>query len=903
LELKAHASIIAVKSTSPQTADLGQLRRIATELEARLARISGSESVDVFGDPGEEVLVEIRPDVLAALGLSTGAVARQIEQSEAQHPAGTLRDNDKELLVDVATEIDSLQRLERVEIQYGPMGRTTRLANIADIQRAIVDPPATLALVDDVPAVVLGTLIRDDVRIDLWADRLQSELKLFREQLPSGVEVDVLFLQSSYVERSLVALLRNLTIGTLAVVVVVFFLLGWRSTIVVGSALPLAALMVLSGMRLLGIPIHQMSITGLVIALGLLIDNAIVIVEEVRSRIWNGLSPSRAIVEAIRHLALPLFGSTMTTTLAFAPIAMLPGPPGEYVGAIAVSVILAINASFLLAMSIVPALTALVQGPTGHRTLLSYGISSRLMRRLYERSLLFVFRFPLLGIVAAALIPLLGFVAGRSLPEQFFPPAERDQIHVEVEMPVGTSLAETRATAQAIGNVVADHQQVRRVHWFLGNSAPTFFYNVMPRRRNAPFYGQALIDLHDDARPSNVIQDLQTQLDESFAGCRVLVRQLEQGPPFDAPVEVRIRGPDLATLQQLGGRVRLLLSETHDVIHTRSDLEETLPNLAVRVEDAEVRAAGLTSLELTRQLYTALAGAKAGSLIEAGEKLPIRVRAGDQGRMNIAQVAALELPNLVPLGPPRPPDSAAEGAAPVVALAELELSSEVGSISRINGERVNEVKAYLTAGTLPSKVVSEFGRRFAQSDFELPTGYAIEYGGESAKRDEAVGNLLADAVVLFSLILVTLVLAFRSFRIAAIIAAVGGLAIGLGLASLWCFGYPIGFMAIIGTMGLVGVAINDAIVVMAAIRSDAAARAGDWSAMKSVINGCTRHVLATSLTTMAGFTPLLLAGGGFWPPLAVTIAGGIAGATLLALYFVPCSYLLFMCRQPKIVPV
>jgi multidrug efflux pump subunit AcrB len=593
----------------------------------------------------------------------------------------------------------------------------------------------------------------------------------------------------------------------------------------------------------------------------------------------------------------------MTTTLAFAPIVMLPGPPGEYVGAIAISVILAINASFLLAMTIIPALTALVQGPTEHRALFSYGISSPLLRRLYERSLLMVFRFPLLGIVAAALFPLLGFLAARSLPEQFFPPAERDQIHVEVEMPVGTSLAETRTTAQAIGKVTANHHQVQRVHWFLGNSAPVFFYNVMPRRRNAPFYGQALIELDDDARPSSVIQDLQENLDQSFPGCRVLVRQLEQGPPFDAPVEVRIRGPDLAMLQQLGGEVRLLLSQIDDVIHTRADLEETLPKLALRAREAELLSAGLTSLELTRQLYTALEGAEGGSLMDAAGKLPIRVRASPQGQMSIEQLAALELPSAVPMGPQRPPSSTAEGAAPVAALAELELSSEVGAISRIDGERMNDVKAYLTAGTLPSKILSEFERRLAQSDFKLPTGYSIEYGGESAKRDEAVGNLLADAVLLFSLILVTLVLSFRSFRIALIIASVGGLAIGLGLASLWCFDYPFGFMAIVGTMGLVGVAINDAIVVMAAIRSDAAARVGDWSAMMSVVNGCTRHVLATSLTTMAGFTPLILAGGGFWPPLAVTIAGGIAGATLLALYFVPCSYLLLMCRRSKVLSV
>jgi multidrug efflux pump subunit AcrB len=210
---------------------------------------------------------------------------------------------------------------------------------------------------------------------------------------------------------------------------------------------------------------------------------------------------------------------------------------------------------------------------------------------------------------------------------------------------------------------------------------------------------------------------------------------------------------------------------------------------------------------------------------------------------------------------------------------------------------LNEIQAFIPAGVLPSTVLTAFRERLAESNFQVPPGYFLRFGGEAAKRDEAVSNLMASVGILLVLMIATLVLSFGSFRVAAIVGLVGALSIGLGMGALWLFGYPFGFTAIVGTMGLMGVAINDTIVVLAAIRSDEAAARGDRAAMRRVVLQSTRHIISTSLTTMAGFTPLILGGGGFWPPLAVAIAGGVGGATILALYLVPSAYLLLMCPE------
>ncbi|MEM9657591.1 MAG: efflux RND transporter permease subunit, partial [Planctomycetota bacterium] len=835
LELKAYAAILALVWDRDGTANMAVLGRVAEELRQSLLNLTGVDEVDLFGEPAEEISVELEPAVLSSLGLSTAAVSQQIRDSDATTPAGSLRIGEGDLLIDVQSARDSADRLGDVQIQFGPRGEKVDLADVATIRKAIVNPPDSVALADGRRAVVAGVLIRDSLRIDHWSQQLHETVDEFRQNVSGGLDVEILFEQSEYVEASMSRLRKNLLQGALAVIVVVYLLMGWRSTIVVATALPLSALLVLTGMRVLGIPIHQMSITGLIVALGLLIDNAIVIVDEVRSRIWKGFPQRQAIVAAVRQLAMPLFGSTLTTTLAFAPIAMLPGPPGEYVGSIAMSVILAINASFLLAMTITPALTALTQ-KVSPSTILSFGLQSDSLRRFYEGTLRFVFRTPVLGVALGAALPVVGYLQLSKLPEQFFPPAERNQIYLELELAANATTDETRAVADAVREVVMQDDQVKRVDWFVGESGPSFFYNVVPRRLGVPSYAQAIVELEsNDGRET--IHSLQRELDERFVNCRVLVRQLEQGPPFDAPIEIQLYGPDLATLQELGGAVRLLLSQTTDVIHTRSDLEETQVKLELQVDADASRLAGLTSNEIARQLYTTLNGADGGAVREGSEELPIRVRIADPQQLTPEQLATVELAPPPRRGPQGPPGVAPEGAAPISAVASLELSSDSAAIPHIDGRRVNEVKAYLKAGTLPSKVLAEFESRLAAADFQLPPGYSMRFGGEAAERDEAVGSLMANAVILFSLMLVSLVVAFRSFRAAMIVAAVGALSIGLGPGALRWFGYPFGFMAIVGSMGLAGVAINDAIVVLAGIRDDPRAAGGDRTAMVEVVVG------------------------------------------------------------------
>ncbi|MDC0935928.1 efflux RND transporter permease subunit [Pirellulales bacterium] len=890
LEVRGYALITALTWQNDSPVNYAFLRRLAEGLEDKFRRIEGTENVELFGEPDEEITVEIDAPRLASMGLTVSDVSRQISQSDSKVSAGVMRNGTTgNVLIEVEGEMDSLDRIRRTPISFGRKGQFAVLGDVAIVKKEIRQPASDLAVVGGKPAVAIGVFVESDYRVDRWANVARDQVAAYAGTLPTGVGLEVVFDQSRYTDARLDSLIENLGLGAVAVVVVLLFMMGWRSAFIVGLALPLSSLMVLSGMQLLGIPMHQMSITGLILALGLLIDNAIVMVDEVGEHLHRGMSPSESITRSVRHLAIPLLGSTLTTAFAFAPIALMPGSVGEFVGTIAVSVVLALFSSLFLAMTIIPALTGIIfrfGQSSKQQAWWQVGLSSSWLANAYSSALGGVFARPTLGIAIALAMPVGGFLSATQLIEQFFPPTGRDMFQVEIELPNYASLTQTQDAANRARDMMVTNPQVRDVHWFMGKSAPSFYYNLVSDQKDAAYYTQGIVQLESADDTVQLIRRLQDELDEAFPEARVLVRQLEQGPPFDAPIELRLYGPNIDLLEDLGDKARAAMSSVSDVVHTDADLTESLPKLSIRVDEEEARLAGLNHESIARQFDATLEGAVGGSLLESTEELPIRVRLANSGRGDLVQISSLDLL------------SAASGTEeqrktiPATALGEVELVPERAMIARRNGRRVNVVRGYITAGVLPGKVLADYRKQLEAGALNLPAGFEIEFGGEFAERNKAVGSLSASLGILGVVIAATLVLSFGSFRLAGIIAFVAAMSGGLGFGSLWLFGYPFGFMAIVGTMGLVGVAINDSIVVLAAIREDKLARAGDPVAVREVVVRSSRHVLATTFTTIAGFLPLILEGGGFWPPLAITIAGGVTGATLLALIFVPSAYLL-----------
>ena len=871
------------------------LGRLAEGLEDALRGLPGTDKVERFGNTDEEIRVEISASELTRLGLTAQSLSQQIAASDAKVSAGQVRSDRNELLLEVDSALDSLERIRTMPIQVGADGITARLGDVAHVSQGVQDPATELAYVNGYPAVVISATVESDYRVDTWANDARSVLSEFDATLSDGLELRVVLDQSRYVQQRLNGVIANLIFSSLLVIAVSLLVLGGKAALLVGTALPLTSLMVFGWMRALGVPLHQMSITGLIIALGLLIDNAIVVVDEVQRRLKAGSAPAVAVGQTVRHLCVPLIASTLTTVLAFVPIATSPGGTGEFIGTIGLTVILALISSLTLSLTVIAALI----GRLHHWEPLNWqadwwrhGISNEWLTAGYRWTLRRVFQRPWLGVALALVLPIMGFAVFGTLEQQFFPPTNRDQFQIEVQLPNQSAIAQTQTLVLAARDRIQQHPNVEDVHWFLGESAPPFFYNVINNQENAPFYAQGIVQLTGTDALRETIQSLQTDLDAAFPEAQILVKQLEQGPPFDAPIELRIYGSNMEQLRAIGNDLRTELSQIEQVTHTHASLTEALPKLALQVDEAQARRVGLDNQTIAQQLQTTLEGSVGGSILDATETMPVRVRVPDAQRRDLDQVTTLDL--VTPHG---------GETLPLSALANVTLTPELATIARRNGQRINTVQGFLTAGALPDTVLTQFQQQLAAKNWQLPPGYRLEYGGEADARGDAVTNLLSTVGILAILMTATLVLSFNSFSLAALIGSVALLAVGLAALALKVFGSLFGFTAILGTLGLIGLAINDSIVVLAALRDDAAARQGHPHATEKVVMHATRHVIATTLTTITGFIPLMLDQTGFWPPLAIAIAGGLGGATLLALYYIPAAHILIARRSVKSPPL
>ena len=876
----AYTAILSLvwNSNSPVRVDM--LNRYAKELQSRLRLLSGTDFVKLYGTPTEEMLVQLDGNKMSQLQLTPAAIAHILSGADSKIAAGEINNREFRALVEVSGELDSLTRIRQVPLKIDSQGQVIRLGDIATVTRQAKTPTDSIALVDGEQGVFVAARMLNNSRVDLWQAQVNRVVDELNREMPANIQIQWLFEQNSYTSDRLGGLVVNLLQGFVIILLVLLLTLGLRNAIIVAISLPLTALFTLACMKYIGLPIHQMSVTGLVVALGIMVDNAIVIVDAISQRRQQGMSRLAAVSETIHHLWLPLAGSTITTILAFAPIVLMPGAAGEFVGGIAMSVMFALLGSYLISHTIIAGLAGRFSHEGKHDVWYQHGINRRLVSQYFQTSLRIALKRPILSALLIGITPVLGFYASGKMTEQFFPPSDRDMFQIEVYLAPHVSLDNSLNQVQLMDKKLHAVTGITQVDWVVGGNTPSFYYNLTQRQQGATNYAQAMVKVTDFERANELIPELQQQFDSAFPEAQVLVRKLEQGPPFNAPVELMIFGPNLDTLRTLGDEVRNILAQTPDVLHTRATLSAGAPKLWLQVNEDASLMSGLSLTDIAKQIQMSTTGVIGGSVLEQTESLPVRVRLGDGSREQVTRLSEIQL--VTPSG-----ESVA-----LSALAHNEVQVSRGAIPRRNGQRVNTIEAYIVSGVLPAQVLNDVKDKVAQ--LALPSGYRIEIGGESAKRNEAVGNLLSNVMLVVTLLLATVVLSFNSFRLTAIILLSAIQSAGLGLLAVFVFGYPFGFPVIIGLLGLMGLAINAAIVILAELEDMPSARLGDMETIVSTVSSCGRHISSTTITTVGGFIPLIIAGGGFWPPFAIAIAGGTLLTTLLSLVWVPTMYLLLM---------
>lgn len=883
----AFTRIFAVQWQGPTQTDGTVLGRYAQELASRLRLIPGTDFAKVFGELEEEILVSIDDAELFALGLSIDDLANQLQAADSKTASGNLEGNRIRAQLEVDGELVSLNRIRQVPLRPGDELNTLRVMDVASVSRSGKWPPEEYVISEGQQAVLVAVRMLPDARIDIWSNHVEETLAGFSPLLAGNVEVRTLFDQHGYTDIRLAELVNNLGLGFVLILSVLFVTLGWRSAMLVAFSLPITVLFTLFGMQLYGLPIHQMSVTGLVVALGIMVDNAIVVVDAIGQRRSRGMSAVDAVSATLTQFWLPLLSSTLTTILAFAPIFLMPGPAGEFVGGIALAVSFALAGSYFISLTVIAGLGGRFIRPRQQQGWWSQGITLPWLGRALRQTLAIALAWPKVTLVAMFLTPATGFWAAGQMTEQFFPTADRDMFHIEVFMPQHTSLPNTLEQVQQLDAWLSQQPGIEQTTWTFGRNSPSFYYNLMQRRRGAANYAQGMITATDFEQADRLIPELQRTLEQRHPEMQILVRKLEQGPPFNAPIELRVYGPELDRLTQLGDELRLLLNRQPEITQTRATLLSGAARVKLDIDEEASLANGLALSQISRQLQASMDGVQGGSVLEGVENLPVRVRLNAQDRNQAADIGSIQLigqhANMLPLS----------------AVAQMRIESGRAAIPRRNGQRINTIEGYLTAGILPSKVLNQIELDLAEFQQRLPAGYTLEIGGESAKRDQAVSKLMSSVTIIMVLLISVVVMSFNSFKLTTIILASAGQSAGLGLLSVYLMGYPFGFNVIIALMGLAGLAINAAIVILSELQENEQAQQGKPQAIIDTVVGCGRHIGSTTITTFGGFLPLILSGGGFWPPFAVAIAGGTLLTTFLSFVFVPSAYILVRKRGQK----
>lgn len=872
----AFTIMYAITPSADTLSDIAYMGRMADELADRLRNVNGTELVRVYGAPDEEITVNLDIQQLALSGISLAQVSQRIASADAKLPAGVLQNDARNMRIQVSEPLSSVDVVANIPVLTHD-NSYLRVGDIADIQRSVITPEKEVALMNGVRTIFVAARMQPSTRVDRWTNAIKDKVEVFNQMFTGSIAAEVVFEQNRYTEDRLHELSNNLLLGSAVVMFVVLFFMGAKAAWIVGLALPLCAAFTIFSLSFLNQQIHQMSIFGIIIAIGLLIDNAIVITDEIRLNLLDqSLSRLAVLEKSVKHLFSPLFASTLTTILGFMPIFLLNGNIGDFIGPIAISVVMALVGSLAISLTVIAALAAryLPRVASTEHQWYRRGFQWPEVSATFRLGLAWMLGKPIVVLPLIVIFCVSGFALSSRLDNVFFPSADRDQFEIYVFSPNGGSIENTLNSTLEIDKYIRAKGQVSQVTWLIGGSTPSVYYNQVMNRDNSPNFSNAVVTTETVERATELISELQFELQNTYPDMKVVVRKFGQGPPIAAPIEVDIFGPDLEVLIQLGEKVRLAMTKVPGITQTIPSVSNNEVELAYDVSENDSYLMQLASNQVALQLQQAISGAKGGSILEGTEELPVSVRISKNSRQDLRAIESLPL--------------LASGITSVDALGAIHMVPSISAITRLNGERVNKVTAYLLPN-VPAVTASQQLREILDNGgLELPLGYRIKMAGDADEQAQALGKLSTYAPVLLVLMLTALILSFSSVRFAGVIGLVAILSVGLGFFSLWLSGLPVGFNPLLGSAGLIGVAINGSIVIIAAIASNPEAMKGEINAVVEETMSCSRHILSTTFTTVGGLIPLLLfSEGSFWPPLAVVLAGGVGFSMILSLVFTP----------------
>tara|TARA_B100000530_G_scaffold200971_1_gene128139 strand:+ start:11031 stop:14099 length:3069 start_codon:yes stop_codon:yes gene_type:complete len=860
------------------------MSRLAQQLQKKLSSVPGTEKTAIYGEAEEEIVVEVDSAKMSSLGLTYQEISSAIRSYDNKKPVGVVSDEYSEFLIRLKDNITSPQKIGEIPVKVINQSEIIRLQDIAEVSMQPANPIEDIFLYNGRRVLSVSATGSFSQRVFEYVENVDVQVDKMRLTLPEEFQIERIYDESIYVSSKFGELIKSFALATFFVLSLSFFFLGIRPGIIVTAILPLSVSLVLLGCRLIDLPLHQTSITGIIIALGLLIDNGIIVVEDYKYRRSIGLSIRESINQTLVHISTPLLAATATTVFAFMPIVTGEGSSIEFVGGMALTVIMSIISSLVLALIMVPVLMSYMERIPYFANINVHeeGYKNEKILKKYRKFLTWAFDIPRRAILISISLPLLGFLIFGSIPKDFFPANDRDMFRIHIELPTNSSSTKTLERAQEIRQQVIDSNLIEldKDYWFIGRWMPRVLMNIVggEEKNGGNNHAQAVFFAKDYFEMIENLPKLSKMLVAQNSDLIIFVDSFQSGPPVFSDIQYSIIGDDENVLRAIGSELELIINDAPDVSHTKSLAGYSNTNIEFEFNSSNVSLSGKNTELLVNELYAENNGIIVSSMLDSNKEIPIRIKGTRDSSDITGDTGYLSIPTR-------------DGIDFIGNYGQATINKTSSYVTRRNSQRVNQVEGWIWTGTLPHKTEQYLEEKFNEFERNLPPGYSIIVGGEAESRGQSQSQIYSSAIIYLLLITFGLVFALNSFKQTLLILSVAIFSIGLSFLGLKLGQQNYGFIGTVGALGLIGLSINDSIIVLSHIKEKANQVSMTKSDLIEVVIRSTRHIITTSLTTLGGFLPLIFANI-FFRPLAWAMSIGVLGATMTALLYIPAMFIL-----------
>ena len=855
-------------------------RQQAENLKRQLLSVPNVKKITLIGVQEKSLDVTINKDKLASYQVSTQQLLTALKQQSAMVPAGMVNTDTNNVYLRINGVFDSVDAVKNMPIRIN--NQTIRLGDIADVTMTYKDPSSPQFYYEGKPAIGIAISMDAGANNIEFGKAIDTKLKELKTTIPAGLSLDQVSNQPHIVKESIGDFSQSLFEAIAIVLLVSFASLGIRTGIVVALTIPVVVSTTFVLMYENGIYLHKVSLGALILALGLLVDDAIIVVEMMSVKLEEGFNHWRAATFAYESTAFPMLSGTLITCAGFLPLALAEGMVAEFTKSLSIVVFMALILSWIASVLVSPVLGYKIIENKDEKPESEWTRRDHIMHRLKT---VFYARFEsllhwalghhkavLLLTLGAFILSLLSFPL---IKQEFFPSSTRNEIIVSMQFPQSSSIDYTQNQAKSLDALLKDNEHIDHFTTYVGEGSPRFVLTLEPELPRANFMQTIIVTKSLEDRDA-LFKDLQDQLNDQYPSALINMQFVQIGPPSKYPVMLRVSGPDASEVKTIANDVKAKMQEDKDLHNIAFDWPDTEPVAQIHIDPDKARMLGINSYAVSLHLQSLLSGTKSGEYYEGNQTIPVTFRLGGNENHNLAALSSL-------------PIQTGNGSyVPLSQIATISMSQEEGIIWHRNMMPTISIHANVGPGVLGNAKTKEIYNKLAEYRQDLPTGYTIDLDGSAEKSVTAVQKLLMPMPIMLFAIMT--ILMFQLKRIALMFMALFTAPLGLigVVLALNITRTPLGFMAILGIIALSGMIIRNSIILLDQIEIH---RAEGQSAREAIINSATlrfRPIMLTAIAAILGMIPLM--GSVFWSPLAIAFSGGLLVATILTLIVLPVMY-------------